>query len=190
MTMVSAAVLDRSPPRCGAAFSLAVGRRRFFAFIHERGAMREIPADRLAVNAARKAAIEALTPEERAARAERKAAACERHKRQKTARNERQRHGLEQLLTGYSSVEAARALGCHERTMSEAVGAIWPLPYPGPSNRYVAVRVSVAELAAIDGVAGELQITRLRAAEEIMSAALLQAPHVIRRTLRLARMPP
>ncbi len=151
--------------------------------------MKEIPADRLIVNAARKAAIDALTPEEHAARADRKAAACERHKRKKVARNERQRHGLEQLLTGYSSVEAARALGCHERTMSEAVGAIWPLPYPGPGNRYIAIRVSLAELAAIDALARELQITRLRAAEEVMSAALQQAPHVTRRTLQLMRMP-
>lgn len=146
---------------------------------------KEIPHDRVIVNAARKAALEALSPEDRAARAERKAAIEEKSKRKKTARHQRQRAILERLLDSCTQAEIARALNTGEDRVSEAIREIWPFAPCNRDSRYMLVSLSLAELAAAEALSRDLHLPRRRAVEEVLSAVLESGGHVARRILKV-----
>jgi DNA-binding CsgD family transcriptional regulator len=144
---------------------------------------RPIPPDRQHVSAALREAREAMTPEMREAHAARRISQKQRAARRWQEKMARQRRMVELLCSGYSNQEIARALGAKEDTVTSAFKAIWPFPR-SPGSRYVVVKLTLAEIAALDALAGSLLLSRLRALEETAKACLEQNAFHARRLLR------
>jgi hypothetical protein len=123
-------------------------------------------------------ALELARKEDRQTVRARAAAAAE-------AKKKRNRRFFELLLRGHTRGEIAKATGANEVTISNVLSALFPFPHPGRDNRYLAMRLSSANLAIVDELAADHLMDRQRVLELICSAALEQRGFHARRLLRI-----
>ena len=148
------------------------------------------PEDRKIVAAAHKQAVQALTPEQRQERQRRNELARDKANERRRQFGIRQIAILERLLSGHSRADAARALGMSERHLNKTIFPVWPFPASTREQRYVAVRVSPADVDALDRLSADLALTRTRALEDLVRAMLESDALPARRTLKVQRREP
>jgi transcriptional regulator with XRE-family HTH domain len=154
---------------------------------------KQVPEDVALVAAAVKSVLENLTPEQIEARKARRRAARESRDRKyvasKTAKEERQRQIFLRLLNGLNQEEVARSIGIPSKRVSDSISQIWPFSPPGAERRYLAVRISVPDLATLKEIAERMGLTIHQAAEQLFHAVLEEGGLVARRTLHVRSEP-
>jgi len=109
--------------------------------------------------------------------------------RNKNERTARQRRLIELILNGYTRVEVAEILGISKQWATTLAAELISLPHQGSNKRYIAVPISVENLAALDRLCGHI-LGRQRALELIVAANMEDDGAVARRTLRVSRSAP
>jgi hypothetical protein len=106
------------------------------------------------------------------------------HEAKRAARVKRM---MELMLSGHCQAEMETALGVHKSTVSRDLQLVWPFPQATRDQRYCAVKLGALRLAALDRLAHDLGLPRLRALEEAVEAVLDEDARAARRSLRITQ---